>query len=305
MKLVRDERIAMQRHFLLYAQRKFLSQKFEDEKFDLNDTNVPYDYDHILPQNFIKSRRGIKDKLRNIYNTNGNMRAWPFALNRSDQDTSLHHKFFPKDTEQNFEEYLKISLCDQDAYWNRKDPKNDVDASTLKKYQKKAIDAISNRNQRIYRDWYETLNIDNILKPIKTISPDDQLSEFRSLFDGRCYKLADNLFNIDFYRGAISIADQIYIQIVDSDASILEENNIEIDLSLDKFNPPDNPQGWHKWETHTLYRCFTLLSFSDIMKKKLAKEFFQEIYKINPAMAKLFNKALRKCYKIKDCMHKP
>lgn len=85
-----------QEHFLLYAQRRYLDKWFRDELFDLDDTNIPYDYDHILPQSWIqgKGKQKIMQELRDkaVYGSIGNLRAWPYSLNRKDQDNSLQKK---------------------------------------------------------------------------------------------------------------------------------------------------------------------------------------------------------------------
>ncbi len=54
--------------------------------FDLEDTLCPFDWDHISPENLIYRKRYIHDALKSWYQTNGNFRAWPFTLNRKDQD---------------------------------------------------------------------------------------------------------------------------------------------------------------------------------------------------------------------------
>jgi hypothetical protein len=75
---------------LLYAQRNFISNWFKPKQFHLDDTNIPFDWDHISPKKFARgSARAIKD----IYESNGNFRAWPYSLNRSDQDDTPSEKF--------------------------------------------------------------------------------------------------------------------------------------------------------------------------------------------------------------------
>ncbi len=84
------------RSFLLFAQRKMLYEKFENENelrsfYTLDDTNVPYDDDHILPQSM---KRKIKNKnIKTLYETNGNHRFWPYSANRADHDILLFRKF--------------------------------------------------------------------------------------------------------------------------------------------------------------------------------------------------------------------
>ena len=74
------------RNLILYAQRDFLSTKYKEDDFNLQDTNVPFDWDHIYPSNLIYKPRKIPKIIKECRNTNGNLRAWPYDLNRMDQD---------------------------------------------------------------------------------------------------------------------------------------------------------------------------------------------------------------------------
>ncbi|MCL1825780.1 MAG: DUF262 domain-containing protein [Betaproteobacteria bacterium] len=76
------------RDLLLWTQRDFLSDKtfFDDKLFRLDDTDVPFDWDHISPYDYIKSVNGVPSVFKFIYNTPANLRVWPYKLNRSDQN---------------------------------------------------------------------------------------------------------------------------------------------------------------------------------------------------------------------------
>ena len=73
---------------LLWIQRRFLSTSslFKEELFRLDDTDVPFDWDHISPNNLVKGKQNLPDPLRDIYQQPCNLRAWPYRLNRADQD---------------------------------------------------------------------------------------------------------------------------------------------------------------------------------------------------------------------------
>jgi len=77
------------RDFLLYAQREFINEWFQKELFELDESTTPYDFDHILPYSYIDYTRDLDQKFRNLYNSIGNLRAWPYELNRSDQAEGL------------------------------------------------------------------------------------------------------------------------------------------------------------------------------------------------------------------------
>jgi hypothetical protein len=88
--------IFWEKDVLLYAQRKFLSYWFKQEQFHLDDTNRPFDFDHISAK---KLARGSAEVIKNIYESNGNYRAWPYSLNRSDKDDTPSVKFSTESTE--------------------------------------------------------------------------------------------------------------------------------------------------------------------------------------------------------------
>ena len=67
------KKIFWNKSLLLYAQRKDLSKRYGNvEHFMLEDTNVPFDWDHIFPNDFIRHKRGITKSLKDWYPSNGN-----------------------------------------------------------------------------------------------------------------------------------------------------------------------------------------------------------------------------------------
>ena len=83
--------LAFNREMLMYAQRKYLCEEFpnyDPAKLDLwEEYNRPWDYDHIIPQDWIYQYR-LRKKEYSDYcfewkDNNGNMAAIPFEENRS------------------------------------------------------------------------------------------------------------------------------------------------------------------------------------------------------------------------------
>ena len=158
------------RSLLLYAQRHFLAKHFKDIQFQLEDSHRPFDWDHLFPQQYIKNRQGIPKLLRSIYQSNGNLRAWPFELNREDQNQSPAQKLKPlepsqfKDlmTKHDFEDDTKLpellcalSFCTpewQQAY-HRKLEQDWMPPFLL----------IFQRNLLLIEHWYEELQIKNLI----------------------------------------------------------------------------------------------------------------------------------------------
>lgn len=78
-------KIFFNRELILYSQREQLSEWFSElDGYYLDDTNRPFDWDHICPHSYIYNQRRIHQSLRDWYNSNGNFRAWPYPWNRGD-----------------------------------------------------------------------------------------------------------------------------------------------------------------------------------------------------------------------------
>ena len=83
--------VASNREMLLYAQREYLCHKFpnyDPAKLDLwEEYNRPWDYDHIIPQDWIYQyrawRKTYSDYCCEWKDNNGNMAAIPFETNRA------------------------------------------------------------------------------------------------------------------------------------------------------------------------------------------------------------------------------
>ncbi|HVA97632.1 MAG TPA: hypothetical protein VNG53_01955, partial [Bacteroidia bacterium] len=83
------------RDIILYSQRHFLSKVISQEHLLLDDTDVPFDWDHISPNSFVYGLQDIPPIIKDWYNSNGNFRAWPYSLNRMDQDVPPALKLDP------------------------------------------------------------------------------------------------------------------------------------------------------------------------------------------------------------------
>lgn len=105
--------VSSEKEILLYAQRAYMCKHFpnyDPAKLDMwEEYNRPWDYDHIIPQNWIYQykawRKEYSDYCKNWLDKNGNMAAIPFEVNRAKSD------------EANWDEYIgnaSALLMDQD-----------------------------------------------------------------------------------------------------------------------------------------------------------------------------------------------
>ena len=159
-----------------YAQREFLDNQFKPKHFGLEDTDIPFDWDHISPQKSLP--KNAAKPIRGVYHTIGNHRAWPFSLNRKDQANSPYAKFnrnFEDDASKYWTKQLKtninsalklketllqLSFCEADWLEHKKEK--------LKEYKdwKPVYESIMKRNIELYREWYSNLKIDELF-PLK------------------------------------------------------------------------------------------------------------------------------------------
>lgn len=89
------QKVIYNRDLILYAQRQFIESYFRQQQYRLEDTSLPFDWDHISPNSFVSNKRNIPQIVNYWYQSNGNYRAWPYALNRMDSDNSPDKKLKP------------------------------------------------------------------------------------------------------------------------------------------------------------------------------------------------------------------
>lgn len=163
-----------EKELILYAQRNALFQWFKNNpEFNLEDTFRPFDWDHISPNSLVYRKWKINGILREWYQTNGNFRAWPYTLNRHDQNDSPSKKIFrikPEDYDKmcsdigcpqtNYQPNIlyQWSCCSSD--WNKinfttTDLLNNNNTKTL-------ILEIIKRNLQLCQIWYQELRINNL-----------------------------------------------------------------------------------------------------------------------------------------------
>ena len=153
---------------LMYAQREQMHHFFSD--VDTRDTgfwdkhNVPWDFDHLLQQDLLKSR--WTGNYQEVYQAWGytiaNLHLLPFGLNRARGDKALEEAL--ADWKEN--DWKRAILWDQKGRqgafsMSRADiPKDDPGA--IDRVHRFATEARA-RLLRIYRDWFDTLRVHRLL----------------------------------------------------------------------------------------------------------------------------------------------
>jgi hypothetical protein len=242
------------RDLILYAQRHFIESYFNQAQYRLEDTSLPFDWDHISPNDFVRNKKSVPSIVKDWYQTNGNFRAWPYALNRMDKDKSPAYKLNPlenceegdnelrekwqqfisqnknliSDVKQVPQRLSEWSFCT--AEWNN------LYDTNMRSGWKPVILQIIHRNVELMREWYDQLSIDTLRKS-------DQL-RIEHLLDKRKWNLLpigdesiDYWFYQDEYQNLISsefIIDnhklRFYLICPIGDYDYLKENEIEFGL---------------------------------------------------------------------------
>lgn len=179
------------REIVLFAQREWLVKWFPDydpsSHEQLEDTDRPWDFDHIHPQKYIYGRWNIPQVIKDWHGSIGNFRAWPFELNRSDAESVPRIKFKDACDEDNRfslkkrrnngelnSELLKASFIMKSKDWPKWEacaPNKEgfegnylANAKTYGECRVSLISAITQRWVELYREWYSELLIKDLFK---------------------------------------------------------------------------------------------------------------------------------------------
>lgn len=141
---------------LLFAQRDYMNSKFKEfnQIESIDDTNRPWDWDHIYPNSWVYNNKGIDELVKRWVNCIGNFRALSYDDNRSESKAKS-----PKERFENDDKKEESFIKDDYQYWNQIDGafwrvKNNEPEKT-----KIFLSAVINRMVNIYEDWYENYYI--------------------------------------------------------------------------------------------------------------------------------------------------
>lgn len=163
------------RELLLYAQRHFLARRFrhyDPARKDLWEAhNRPWDFDHILAFHYYYNRKDGTN-FRGVCGqwgyTIGNLRAWPFEDNRSDQHETATDKL--KGNVARLEDSF-LTLEEEHAFSGGDSVRSDE--GTARTF----VAACRERLLRIYRTWYESVDCFQLLGPSNPVEAVTQTGE--------------------------------------------------------------------------------------------------------------------------------
>lgn len=220
-----------EKSLLVYAQREYFHESFPVEVMTLDDTNVPFDWDHISPQSLIK-RIGVSKAIKDWYSSNGNFRAISFSENRSKSDN-------------NPSEYLQADTSMRFYFCKFRDwKKHNFSRDDIRKTenQKTIYELIMERNVEIYMHWYDTLGIDELLHQEDAHTVVAPLWE---MFDQSKWKYKKNELIMFFpFNDA---GDELYFAFYDEEDGVLADESAEFGImSLEKKNLSQSLSRDHK-----------------------------------------------------------
>ncbi|MFD2907519.1 DUF262 domain-containing protein [Flavobacterium ardleyense] len=148
-------KIQFNRQLILVAQREYINATFGDynQMDDMDDTNVPWDWDHIYPSEWVYRKQGCNQSIKDWNNTNGNFRAISLEQNRSESNTAS-----PKDRLTS-EENREISFVKND-WQNWQNIEQRIWGDNVESHFK----AISTRMINIYEKFWNDFKIEQLIK---------------------------------------------------------------------------------------------------------------------------------------------
>lgn len=147
--------VKWQRGLVLFAQRAFIKEAFPDfnQLENLDDTNTPWDWDHIYPNSWVYKKQCPKI-VKNWENVSGNFRAISIEQNRSESDHAS-----PETRLKDVQQRENAFVLDSDwQYWQRISGRTN-DAQLI-------VTAIKTRTKNIYQKIWDDLKLADFFSPI-------------------------------------------------------------------------------------------------------------------------------------------
>ena len=137
---------------LLYAQRYYLNDKFKEfnQIESIEDTNRPWDYDHIYPISWVYNKVSINYLIRNWVNTIGNYRALSYDDNRSESNHKSPKERFKEDQNKS-DSFVKENDFE---FWDKLDNRSWRITHNDNEMIKNFMTAVIHRMCNIYGEWY-------------------------------------------------------------------------------------------------------------------------------------------------------
>lgn len=146
------------RSLILFVQRQYVNDKFGDynQMETLEDTNTPWDWDHIYPMSWVYGKWYINPNTKHWTSCIGNLRALSLEENRSENNS-----LSPKQRLKNVK-FQSFIMENDWEYWQLLETRINDDN---KKMVKNHLSAIIHRFCNLYQKWYDDLEIGELFTP--------------------------------------------------------------------------------------------------------------------------------------------
>lgn len=147
-------KIQYNKQIILFAQRDYINSTFKDfnQLDEIEDTNVPWDWDHIYPSEWVYRKVYCNQSIKDWNNSNGNFRAISLEHNRS-----RSNKQSPKDISIKEERDYSFIKENDWEYWKNID--NRIWDDKIENHFK----AITTRTINIYESFWNDLKINELI----------------------------------------------------------------------------------------------------------------------------------------------
>lgn len=148
-------KIQYNKQMILFAQRDYINSTFKDfnQLDEIEDTNVPWDWDHIYPSEWVYRKVYCNQSIKDWNNTNGNFRAISLEHNRSRSNQQS-----PKDISDLKEREYSFIKDNDWTFWKNID--NRIWDDKIDNHFK----AITNRTINIYECFWNDLKMNELIK---------------------------------------------------------------------------------------------------------------------------------------------
>jgi len=176
------------RELVLFAQRQFINAEFGDfnQMENLEDSNVPWDFDHIYPTAWVYKKWNVPQSIKNWLWKIGNIRAISLEQNRSESDHVSPAGRLSDEVQRKNSFVLENDWC----FWRQITGKTNNGELVA--------NAIKTRTQNIYQRFWDDLKLADLFPPIPRNTPSDHpiLGTWEYDADGRSYTRTFDVNNV-------------------------------------------------------------------------------------------------------------
>jgi hypothetical protein len=150
------QKLQTKKQLILFAQRDYINSEFGDYKQmeDLEDTNIPWDWDHIYPSEWVYRKVYCSQAIKDWNGTTGNLRALSLEQNRRERNSVS-----PKERLDNESIRQKSFITDSDwKFWQQIEDRIRDDKKVENHFR-----AVITRMINIYEKFWNDLNINELI----------------------------------------------------------------------------------------------------------------------------------------------